>query len=377
MALMPKLQFGEPAPSFRAATPSNPRYEFQTVAGRPIVLIFLGSPAGAAAGRLVREVASLQPAFNGRDLALFYVVSDPRDIEELEISQVRPGIHYFMDYDRTVALKLGFAAAGAGGVETGIVLLDRALRCLSTALVADGADRPVVAPALEALKRLAAWQATAPNINHAPVLVAERVFEGPFCRALIGYFQAHGGQESGFMREQDGYTVGQLDHQVKRRRDCLIEDEKLRTGAMLRLSRRLAPLIRQAFQFDPTRIERHIVAQYDSTDSGFFLPHRDNTTKGTAHRRFAVTLNLNAEEYEGGDLRLPEFGPQAYRAPTGGAIVFSCSLLHEALPVTRGTRYAYLPFLYGEQDAALRERNLAFVADPAGAAPPTPTGKPP
>jgi hypothetical protein len=48
-----------------------------------------------------------------------------------------------------------------------------------------------------------------------------------------------------------------------------------------------------------------------------------------------VTINLNAEEYDGGDLRLPEFGRQAYRAPTGGAVVFSCSLLHEALPVTR------------------------------------------
>jgi hypothetical protein len=26
--------------------------------------------------------------------------------------------------------------------------------------------------------------------------------------------------------------------------------------------------------------------------------------------------------------------------------VFSCALLHEALPVKRGKRYAFLPFLY-------------------------------
>jgi len=120
-------------------------------------------------------------------------------------------------------------------------------------------------------------------------------------------------------------------------------------------------MIRRAYQYEPTRIERHIVARYDAEEGGFFKPHRDNTTKGTAHRRFAVTLNLNAEEYEGGDLRLPEFGPQAYRAPTGGALVFSCSLLHEALPVTKGRRYAYLPFLYGERDAKLRERNERFL----------------
>jgi hypothetical protein len=41
--------------------------------------------------------------------------------------------------------------------------------------------------------------------------------------------------------------------------------------------------------------------------------------------------------------------------------VFSCSLLHEVRRVTRGTRYAYLPFLYGDAEARLRERNRQFV----------------
>jgi predicted 2-oxoglutarate/Fe(II)-dependent dioxygenase YbiX len=75
-----------------------------------------------------------------------------------------------------------------------------------------------------------------------------------------------------------------------------------------------------------------------------------------------VTINLNAEDYEGGDLCFPEFGPQTYRAPTGGAVVFSCSLLHEARPVVKGRRFAFLPFLYDDHGARLRERNLAFVA---------------
>ena len=46
-------------------------------------------------------------------------------------------------------------------------------------------------------------------------------------------------------------------------------------------------------------------------------------------------------------------------------MVFSCSLLHEATPVTQGTRYAFLPFLYDEAAAAVRQRNLPHVsADP-------------
>ncbi|MBM3643739.1 MAG: 2OG-Fe(II) oxygenase [Alphaproteobacteria bacterium] len=275
---------------------------------------------------------------------------------------------------RRLAAKFGYTVTTADGapltadgpVEAGVVALDRGLRCLQSVAVSEADTAPAIAPLVEGIRRLATWQATAHSINHAPVLVAERVFEPSFCRALIDYYNGRGGEDSGFMRQEGEYTVGKIDHSFKRRRDCQIEDTRLREAAMTRVYRRLAPLIRRSFQFDPTRIERHIVARYDSTEGGFFKAHRDNTTKGTAHRRFVVTINLNAQEYEGGDLRVPEFGQQAYRAPTGGAVVFSCSLLHEALPVTKGTRYAYLPFLYGDTDAELRERNKAFLDKASG-----------
>jgi predicted 2-oxoglutarate/Fe(II)-dependent dioxygenase YbiX len=41
--------------------------------------------------------------------------------------------------------------------------------------------------------------------------------------------------------------------------------------------------------------------------------------------------------------------------------VFSCSLLHEALPVTRGRRYAFLPFLYDEAAARIRQATQQYV----------------
>jgi len=121
------------------------------------------------------------------------------------------------------------------------------------------------------------------------------------------------------------------------------------------------PAIARAFQFQATRMERYLVACYDAEQLGFFVAHRDNTTSGTAHRRFACTLNLNAEDYDGGELRFPEFGPRTYRAPTGGAVVFSCSLLHEATPVTRGRRFAFLPFLYDDAAAKVRAANAAAI----------------
>ena len=79
-----------------------------------------------------------------------------------------------------------------------------------------------------------------------------------------------------------------------------------------------------------------------------------------------TTINLNADEYEGGDLRFPEFGTRTYRAPTGGAVLFSCALLHEATPVTEGRRYAFLPFLYDEDAAALREANNPHLGEGVG-----------
>ena len=41
----------------------------------------------------------------------------------------------------------------------------------------------------------------------------------------------------------------------------------------------------------------------------------------------------------------PEYGDYRYKPAAGAAVVFSCSLLHEALPVTRGQRFALLSFM--------------------------------
>jgi hypothetical protein len=117
-----------------------------------------------------------------------------------------------------------------------------------------------------------------------------------------------------------------VDHGHKRPRDQEIEDSELRRICMVAIHDRLVPEIQKAFQFRATRMERHIVACYDAADNGHFRAHRDNTTKGTAHRRFAVSLFLNTGEYDGRFLSFPEFGRQLYSAPVGGAVVFGCSL---------------------------------------------------
>ena len=195
-----------------------------------------------------------------------------------------------------------------------------------------------------------------------PILVVPDVFEPALCRHLIALYDEHGGEDSGFMREVAGKTIAMMNPDHKRRRDYVIEDEALIRQTQERVRRRINPEIERVHYFRPTRMERYIVSCYAAEDGGHFRAHRDNTTKGTAHRRFAVSINLN-DAFEGGEISFPEFSPRSFKVPPGGAVIFSCSLLHAVSRVTAGRRYAFLPFLYDEPAAKLREENLKYLAD--------------
>ena len=347
---------GEPAPWFRApALSGSPTYAFDTAAGRPILMLFFGTASRPECAAALEVVAAHRDLFDDIAACFFGVTFDPADADEGRIAQAIPGIRFFLDYDRAVARLYG-ADAGDGSYRPHWLLLDRAQRVAGRFAHGDGEA------AVASLRALAA----APPPQAAPVLVIPNILEPGLCRHLISLYEADGGHESGFMREVDGKTVLMTDPEHKRRRDYVIEDPALQGQLAFRIRTRLAPMVKRAFQFEATRMERYIVACYDAETGGHFRPHRDNTTRGTAHRRFAVTINLNAGDYEGGDLRFPEFGPRTYRAPTGGAVVFSCSMLHEATPVTRGTRYAFLPFLYDEEAAKQREANNRYLDEKLG-----------
>lgn len=164
------------------------------------------------------------------------------------------------------------------------------------------------------------------------------------------------------MLDSDGKTATVVDYRIKRRNDLPVAAPQLREVIRSQIVRRLLPALERFFQFQATRMDRYLVACYDSAIGGHFYRHRDNVNAGAQHRRFAVSMNLNTD-YDGCDLMLPEFGSRTYRAPHGGAVVFSCGALHQVTPVTRGRRYAFLSFLYGEADAALRDINNAKLHD--------------
>lgn len=361
---------GDPAPWFFAPTAANPRFNFASVAGRYVLLAFpgpAGHPGAVAAHRLLRA-AQAEGLLDDTRAAAFVVSIDPADDAPEGPRDAIPGLRVFRDRDGAVSRLWGVAGAADAAGTTRYAplawLLDPLLRIMAVVPITE------LGALLGLLRRLPDPALHAGAEVPAPVLVLPRVLEPELCQRLVAVYEAGGGEESGFMVEQGGRTVGRLDPSTKRRRDQEIEDETLRAALRARITRRIAPEMRKAFQFNPTRIERYIVACYDGRDGGHFRAHRDNTTPGTAHRRFAVTINLN-DGFEGGELWFPEFGPRRYRPPVGGAVVFSCSLLHEATPVTSGLRYATLPFLYDDAAAKVREANqhslVTEVAVPAQA----------
>lgn len=363
-----RLQPGEPAPWFQQRCTGNPSFVFHTAAGRYLLLGFYGSvdDGGSHALQFVRSQRAL---FDDDRLSFFGVSIDPVDELEGRAAAELPGIRHFWDDEGAVSRLYGALPMHA---EQSLmddyirqwVLLDPGLQVAATLpMQADGAEHGALLALLRSLPPVARYAGVD---MHPPIVLLPRVFEPALCERLIDEFRRRGSTPSGFMRDVDGQTVMLHDPSHKRRDDHVIEDFSLRTLLQRRVQQKVLPALRRACAFEATRMERYLVGCYNAEHGGHFRPHRDNTTRGTAHRRFALSVNLN-DDFEGGELCFPEYGTRRYRMPAGSGIVFSGSLLHAVTPVTHGCRYVFLPFLYDEEAAALRERNLVFVADDPGA----------
>ena len=358
------LTIGDLVPNFYVKSAANPRFSFGSTAGRNIAVTFLHSTRIDGVEAFYERMHAEIGPFDDSLACSFLVFTDPQEEVNSKLQQRMPGLRIFLDTDLVMSRTFGSLRKdpqGREGLLAATWILDPGLRVVDILPVRNMATH--FDEICAAVSKLQHPQELASS--WAPVLAVPRVLEPEFCRELVDYWASQETRESGYMKTDPatGETVLIVDHGHKRRRDCTIEDPVLRDKLQARIHRRLVPQIERAFQFKATRIERYMIACYDSETGGYFRPHKDNTTLGTAHRRFAVSIGLEADSYEGGDLRFPEFGPRTYRPETGGAIVFSCSLLHEALPVTRGRRLVVLPFLYDEAAAKIRRENAAHIQD--------------
>ena len=213
--------------------------------------------------------------------------------------------------------------------------------------MADGAG--VAAEIAELVAELV-WDDRRPReiTTQAPLLVVPDVLDPQQCAELIAVWEQQGHSQTGVEAATGGGRAEQHNTQLKRRRDHVVGDPQRSRELATTIGRRVMPELSKAFAYRASRFEGFKIACYQASDRGFFGAHRDNLSPATAHRRFALTLNLN-DGYQGGQLRFPEYGPELYRPAPGAALLFSCSHLHEVLDVTAGRRFVLLSFLFGDQ----------------------------
>jgi len=320
-------------------------------AGRYLVVCCFGSrrigPGRAALDALSEHAAM----FDDTKRSFLGISVDPGDRVE-----TRSGVHYVLDREGVLSRHCG--AAPIGDVPLGTqyrvtwTIVDPSLHVL--AFFHTGSDRADCEAVFELMRGLPDSDAFGACEVPAPILVLPRVFEAGFCDDLIGLYDEQAARDSGFMRD----NVEIFDYSFKRRRDYFIDDEEVKNVILKRISLCVVPEIRKLFFMKITRMERYLIGCYSAEEEAHFRPHRDNGQVVTAHRRFALSIALN-DDFEGGELMFPEYNQRHHRIPKGWCIVFPCAVLHAVTRVTKGRRYVFLPFLYDELAARIKEASAA------------------
>jgi peroxiredoxin len=334
-----RAEVGDIAPPFALpaddATTVDPTADH--IAGHFLLLVFLPDPQRRAAlDALAGEAAALAEA----GLRPYVLVgAKPGELGALRRRLCSP-FPLVADADRSIARAYGCTVGGA-------VLL----RPNQHVLARFAADDPGLAADAVAAATAARASRASP-LCHPPILIVPDALSRADCQRLIATYTMTGNRfvEPGHnVRDMTSdYKMRIPDYGRKDRIDHWLVAAEPNQLVDSRMQARVFPEIRKAFQYSITRRERYRIGCYEGERGGEAHGHRDNTAAIVAHRRFACSVNLNTEEFEGGGLRFPEYGDQIYRPETGAAIVFSSSVLHEAMHVTAGRRYVLLAFIYGD-----------------------------
>ena len=311
---------------------------FQEIAGRTLALWRTGADVTAEA---VAEAEQLLASFAEADACLIHLVvgAMPKDVPAPQ-----GALTQIFDPKNQITHLFGLEKAG-------IVLIDRNRRFVGAFAGQDGQH------ALAFCRQSLAREKGGVISQQAPVLLIPSIFDEADLAALLAYWE---GNEKSLVNNVARSDAGNTydGPQIKRRSDTPIQDRNLFAMVRTRVERRVFPEMLKAFQCEIARMEMPRIGCYDSAVLGEFKRHRDNTTPYTAHRKFALSINLNGG-YEGGAVGFPEYGRAVYSPSAGGGVVFSCSLLHEAQPVTNGRRFGLFTFLTDAEGAKREDAMLA------------------
>lgn len=104
----------------------------------------------------------------------------------------------------------------------------------------------------------------------------------------------------------------------------------------------LTPVLGGLFRWQPDSIYQIFLIKYSASTIPSMAPHMDEFCE------MSVSINLNdPEEYEGGELSFVRSPKIMVSRPKGHALIFSGgpTMMHQAHPVTEGTRYVLVYWL--------------------------------
>jgi len=349
--IRPPLEAGDPAPRIVALDEEGqPAFSHaDALAGRPLILLFC-----AARGEVLPE--QFLVAFRERSIALAELQATLFGLSRLP-APTNLAVHrslrlpFKLLADATGAVFRGYGVDAATVDPTTVVIVDPDHRV--AAILRDGDAERLAEMTVGNLRRLFVPRGARVG-TQAPVLLLPRVLSEGDCARLIDLWHrpanvwqsADGFTSDGHRLEKGDFKVdhaGGYGHMT----EYVVRDPGVQGFLDLRFNRRVAPELHKAFQTSVAQREDYRIVRYDAAGGGVLRPHRDNPTKETAHRRFTMTINLNAGDYDGGALRFREYGDHFYEVERGTAVVWSAALLHEVTPVTRGARFVLGVHMYG------------------------------
>ena len=234
----------------------------------------------------------------------------------------------------------GVGLGPAGALRMRVIVLDPNQRVAATF---DSRALPAAAEAMDTVATAVRADGGGDQILRtpmAPVLVLPRVFEPEFCTQVIRLWHKGDHKDSGVSSRYGNVNVSHL----KQTEDYTVVEPMMQKAISDRLAYRIGPELTKVFAFDRQfAFDSHVVLSYSAEGKHFFGAHRDNGAPTTADSAFALSLNLN-DDFEGGELIFPEYAGVRVSPPAGAAAVFSCSILHQVLPVTRGRRFVLTTF---------------------------------
>jgi|GEM_PF-2030853 len=321
------LTLGQQFPHIVLPDHRGKRFDLEQLRGRPVLLFyFLNTQRPACIGQLKAFEENLA-TFEQLGISVIGISQDTIAAQAQCVKKLNLSYPLLADPSAAAAKELGIAKWQQIGpqemveITRSVFILDGSLRIRALYAPNKGLEQKVkelteLLPSIlpENTPRLAAIQ--------APVLVIPCVLEPGLCQAML-------------------------------QRPTL--DDDFKSYFDRRLHQRVIPEIKKAFQYHPTRRETPLLLSREKGPVSPYTRFRSNVVPETAHRRYAIQIWLDSNGFEGGGTCFPEYGRIYYKPPAGHALVYSCELLQENLPVTQGKEIRIASYFYDEAQAQSRE----------------------